>query len=82
MLLFLWGKIFFKIKDKNVRDKNTGLLYKIAKSLSVGTSIGLHDHQAVAVLHLNFIFAWVFTSGWKGKTTKSGDNLEIRNGFF
>lgn len=56
LLLFSLEKISFKIKDKNVRAKNTGLLYKIAKSLSVGTSIRLHDHQGLAVLYCNLAF--------------------------
>lgn len=42
-------KLFFKIKDKIVRAKNTGLLYRIAISLSLGTSIRFCDHQGLAV---------------------------------
>lgn len=41
--------LFFKIKDKIVRAKNTGLLYSIATSLPLGISIRFCDHQGLAI---------------------------------
>lgn len=51
LMFFLQEKHFFKIKSRNVGTKNTGLVYNIAKPLSVQTSMRLHDQQDLAVLH-------------------------------